>query len=253
MKYTFISYKLYCTFETMQFNESLHLSVDCVLFGYDDNGLKVLLINQKEDTYAHGNQQPMSQLPGDLILIEEGLDAAAERVLFELTQVNGVYLKQFHAYGDPNRVSGHKDRTWLRSVRSMPEQRVVTVGYLGLVSLHDHDPRPASFAGGVRWVDVDEVGPLAFDHNDILDGAIEALQNQLESHHISFELLPKKFTLSQLQALYETVLHKKLDKRNFRKNIKKMSHVVPLDEKQQGVMHKPAQLFSFNPDQIEHE
>ncbi|MAI22760.1 MAG: NUDIX hydrolase [Flavobacteriales bacterium] len=234
-------------------NESLHLSVDCALFGYDDQGLKVLLINQKEDTYTHESGQPMSQLPGDLILIEEGLHEAAERVLFELTQVKGVYLKQFHAYGDPNRVKDHKDRAWLRSVRTMPDQRVVTVGYLGLVSLHDYNPQPASFAGGVSWVDINEVGPLAFDHNSILNGAIEALQNQLESHHISFELLPKKFTLSQLQALYETVLHKKFDKRNFRKNVKKMSHVVPLDEKQQGVMHKPAQLFSFNPDQIENE
>jgi 8-oxo-dGTP diphosphatase len=235
----------------MQPNESLHLSVDCVLFGYDDDGLKVLLINQKEDTYAHAQGRPMSQLPGDLILIDEGLEAAAERVLFELTQVNGVYLKQFHAYGDPERVKDHKDRTWLRSVRTLPDQRVITVGYFGLVSLHDHSPQPASFAGGVSWVDVNEVGPLAFDHNSILNGAIEALQTQLETHHISFELLPKKFTLSQLQDLYETVLDKKFDKRNFRKNVKKMSHVVPLDEKQQGVMHKPAQLFSFNPDQIE--
>ena len=213
----------------------------------------MLLINQKADTYAHEKGQPMSQLPGDLILIEEGLDEAAERVLYELTQVHGVYLKQFYAYGDPNRVKDHKDRAWLRSVRTLPDQRVVTVGYLGLVSLHDYDPQPASFAGGVSWVDVNEVGPLAFDHNSILSGAIEALQTQLESHHISFELLPKKFTLSQLQALYETVLDKKFDKRNFRKNVKKMSHVVPLDEKQQGVMHKPAQLFSFNPDQIEHD
>ena len=107
----------------MEPNESLHLSVDCVLFGYDDDGLKVLLINQKEDTYAHAQGRPMSQLPGDLILIDEGLEAAAERVLFELTQVNGVYLKQFHAYGDPDRVKDHKDRAWLRSVRTMPDQR----------------------------------------------------------------------------------------------------------------------------------
>lgn len=81
--------------------------------------------------------------------------------------------------------------------------------------------------------------------------AIDALQSQLESQHISFELLPKKFTISQLQSLYEVVLEKKFDKRNFRKNVKKMSHVVPLDEKQQGVMHKPAQLFSFNRDELE--
>ncbi|MDA0912860.1 MAG: NUDIX hydrolase [Bacteroidetes bacterium] len=232
-------------------NETLHLSVDCVVFGYDDSGLKVLLINQKEANNEEVGQNPMSQLPGDLILIDEGLEAAAERVLFELTQLKGVYLKQFHAYGDPNRVKQLKDRAWLRSVRTQPEQRVITVGYFGLVSLQDHDPQPASFAGGVEWIDLQNVGPLAFDHNEILDGAMDALQNQLESHHISFELLPKKFTLSQLQSLYEVVLEKKFDKRNFRKNVKRMSHVVPLDEKQQGVMHKPAQLFSFNPDHLD--
>ena len=232
-------------------NETLHLSVDCVVFGYDDSGLKVLLINQKEANNEEVGQNSMSQLPGDLILIDEGLEAAAERVLFELTQLKGVYLKQFHAYGDPNRVKQLKDRAWLRSVRTQPEQRVITVGYFGLVSLQDHDPKPASFAGGVEWIDLQNVGPLAFDHNEILDGAMDALQNQLESHHISFELLPKKFTLSQLQSLYEVVLEKKFDKRNFRKNVKRMSHVVPLDEKQQGVMHKPAQLFSFNPDHLD--
>lgn len=242
---------LYCTFDTMQQNETLHLSVDCVLFGYDDAGLKVLLINQKRTEPADSNVKPMSQLPGDLILLDEGLDEAAARVLYELTQLNGVYLKQFHAFGDPNRVKDLKDRAWLRSVRTQPEQRVVTVGYFGLVSLHDFNPKPASFAGSADWIDLQDIGELAFDHNEILSRAIDALQSQLESQHISFELLPKKFTISQLQSLYEVVLEKKFDKRNFRKNVKKMSHVVPLDEKQQGVMHKPAQLFSFNRDELE--
>jgi len=235
----------------MQQNETLHLSVDCVLFGYDDAGLKVLLINQKRTEPADSNVKPMSQLPGDLILLDEGLDEAAARVLYELTQLNGVYLKQFHAFGDPNRVKDLKDRAWLRSVRTQPEQRVVTVGYFGLVSLHDFNPKPASFAGSADWIDLQDIGELAFDHNEILSRAIDALQSQLESQHISFELLPKKFTISQLQSLYEVVLEKKFDKRNFRKNVKKMSHVVPLDEKQQGVMHKPAQLFSFNRDELQ--
>ena len=230
----------------MSATQSLHLSVDCVVFGYNDSGLKVLLINQK-DLSPSPEATPRSQLPGDLILMNEGLDQAAQRVLFELTQLEGVYLKQFKAFGDPNRVKDLKDRAWLQSVRNLPDQRVVTVGYYGLVSLQDYEPRPSSFAGGVQWSELNEVGPLAFDHNSILDEAFETLQEQLESQHISFELLPKKFTLTQLQALYEIVLNKKLDKRNFRKNVKKMSHVVPLDEKQTGVMHKPAQLFSYEP------
>lgn len=230
----------------MSFPLSLHLSVDCVVFGYDDDGLKVLLINQKTSAKDDVNQ-PMSQLPGDLILLDEGLDQAAQRVLHELTQIRGVFLKQFMAFGDPNRVKDLKDRAWLQSVRNLPDQRVVTVGYYGLVSLQDFDPRPASFAGGVNWVELADVGALAFDHNLILAQAFGTLKEQLESQHISFELLPKKFTLTQLQALYEIVLDKKLDKRNFRKNVKKMTHVVPLDEKQTGVMHKPAQLFSYEP------
>jgi len=232
-------------------HDALHISVDCVIFGYDDNGLKVLLINQQLPNNGLGldiKSQP--QLPGDLILINEGLLEAAKRVLLELTQLNGIYLKQFHAFGDPTRVQDAKDRAWLQSLRTLPDQRVITVAYFGLVSLQDFSPKPASFAGSVHWVDLNDIPALAFDHNEILSSGFEALREQLESHHISFELLPKKFTLSQLQALYELVLDKKFDKRNFRKNVKRMPHVVPLNEKQKGVMHKPAQLFSFNPNEI---
>jgi 8-oxo-dGTP diphosphatase len=232
-------------------SNALHISVDCVIFGYDDDGLKVLLIDQQlpyDGSSADIQTQP--QLPGDLILINEGLLQAAKRVLFELTQLNGIYLKQFHAFGDPSRVNDAKDLAWLQSLRTHPEQRVITVAYFGLVSLQDHTPKPSSFAGSVNWVDLNDIPPLAFDHNEILSTGFDALREQLESHHISFELLPKKFTLSQLQALYELVLDKKFDKRNFRKNVKRMSHVIPLNEKQQGVMHKPAQLFSFNPNEI---
>ncbi len=231
---------------------NLQVSVDCVIFGYDDEGLKVLLIEQRDPT-KEGDALTSIQtaLPGDLILQDESLDDAAQRVLYELTRLEGVYMKQFHAFGDPNRVRQPKDQSWLQSFRNQPEARVLTVAYYGLVSLHDFTPEPASFAGSTKWVDVGEISDLAFDHNAIVTCAIDTLREQLESHYISFELLPKKFTLSQLQTLHEIVLDKKFDKRNFRKNVKRMSHVVPLDEKQTGVLHKPAQLFSFSPDSIE--
>lgn len=231
----------------------LQVSVDCVIFGYDDDGLKVLLIEQRAPESAEPSRSMSIQhaLPGDLILQDESLDDAAQRVLFELTRLEGIYMKQFHAFGDPHRVREPKDQVWLQSFRVEPEARVLTVAYYGLVSLHEHTPEPASFAGGTKWVDVGEIPDLAFDHNDIVNGAFDTLREQLESHYISFELLPKKFTLSQLQTLHEVVLNKKFDKRNFRKNVKRMSHVVPLDEKQTGVLHKPAQLFSFSPDSIE--
>lgn len=231
---------------------NLHVSVDCVIFGYDDDGLKLLLIEQRDPAQQQDALTSIQHaLPGDLILQDESLDDAAQRVLFELTRLEGIFMKQFHTFGDPNRVRQPKDQSWLRSFRNQPEARVLTVAYYGLVSLHEFSPEPASFAGSAKWVDVSEIPDLAFDHNAIVATAFETLREQLESHFISFELLPKKFTLSQLQTLHEIVLDKKLDKRNFRKNVKRMSHVVPLDEKQTGVLHKPAQLFSFAPDSIE--
>lgn len=231
---------------------NLQVSVDCVIFGYDDDGLKVLLIQQRDPSKTDIALTSIQHaLPGDLILQDESLDHAAERVLFELTRLQGVFMKQFHAFGDPDRVRAPKDQSWLQSFRNQPEARVLTVAYYGLVSLHEFTPEPASFAGSALWTDVSDLPDLAFDHNEIVDCAFETLREQLESHYISFELLPKKFTLSQLQTLHEIVLDKKLDKRNFRKNVKRMSHVVPLDEKQKGVLHKPAQLFSFSPNSIE--
>lgn len=230
------------------------VSVDCVVFGYNDDGLKVLLIDQKRPEGALPSIQTLYKaLPGDLILEQESIEDAANRVLFELTRLRGIFLQQFHAFGDPCRVRDLKDQEWLRSFRTHPDRRVITVAYYGLVSLHEHTPEPASFAGKTDWADINQIPDLAFDHNDIVEEALKTLRNHLENQHISFELLPKKFTLSQLQVLHELVLDKKLDKRNFRKNVKKMSHVVALDEKQTGVLHKPAQLFSYAPDAISND
>jgi 8-oxo-dGTP diphosphatase len=111
--------------------------------------------------------------------------------------------------------------------------------------MDEFEPEAHSFAKRASWVKLEDVPSLAFDHNDILDRAVATMQEELMTKHIGFELLPEKFTLSQLQTLYELILDKKLDKRNFRKNIKKMDQVIPLDEKQTGVLHKPAQLFKF--------
>ena len=230
----------------------MDVSVDCALFGFDGEALKLLLIRQRTAEEGPLSEDELQMaLPGDFVHEQESLEAAASRVLHELTGLDNVYLKQFHAFGDPNRVKGLKDQQWLRTFREHPENRVMTVAYFGLVSLHDHIPRAASFAGHAEWTEVGSLPQLAFDHDDIADLALTTLREQLESKHIGFEMLPKKFTLRQLQMLHEIVLDKKLDKRNFRKNVKRMSHVVPLDEKQQGVMHKPAQLFSFNPDHLD--
>jgi 8-oxo-dGTP diphosphatase len=223
----------------------MDVSVDCVVFGFDDQKLKILLIEQKQPSDG-ATIKLQKALPGDLLKDDESLDDAARRVLHELTTLEGIYLKQFQAFGDPNRVRGLKDQEWLRSFRNHPERRVLTVGYYSLVKMDEFNPKAASFAGKAQWIDVYKVPLLAFDHNDIIDQALKMLRHELIADHIGFELLPDKFTLSQLQRLHEIILDKKLDKRNFRKNILKNDRVKALNEKQQGVLHKPAQLFKFN-------
>ena len=225
----------------------MDVSVDCALFGFDGEALKLLIIQQKTaDDGPLAEEELQMALPGDFVQDDESLNNAAGRVLEELTGLEDVYLKQFHAFGDPERVKGLKDQQWLRTFRENPENRVMTVAYFGLVSLHEHTPKPSSFAGDAKWTDVDDLPSLAFDHDDIASMALITLKEQLESKHIGFEMLPKKFTLRQLQSLHEIILDKKLDKRNFRKNVKRMEPVVPLNEKEEGVLHKPAQLFTFD-------
>jgi len=223
----------------------IDISVDCVVFGFDDKKLKVLLIEQKQPKTGPALTRLQNALPGDLVQDDESFDKAAQRVLKELTSLEGIYLKQFHAFGDPKRVKNLKDREWLRTFRAHPERRVITVGYYSLVNLYDYSPKASSFAGKTKWIDVYSIPELAFDHNNIVNHALETFRHELIADHIGFELLPDKFTLTQLQHLHEIILNKKLDKRNFRKVVLKMGSVTPLDEKLTGTPHKPAQLFKF--------
>lgn len=221
-----------------------NVSVDCVVFGFDFKNLNVLLIEQRVDDTLE--QELRLALPGDLVNQDEDLDSAANRVLNELTSIEDIYLKQFHAFGSPDRLVSEKDQFWLKNLREEPDARVITVAYFSLIKMDDVAPKPSSFAGNTLWVNADDIPDLAFDHNKILNKAIEVLRDGLETKQIGYELLPPKFTLSQLQRLYEVVLGIKLDKRNFRKKMKKTDFVVPLNEKQQGVLHKPAQLFKYS-------
>ena len=133
----------------------MDVSVDCALFGFDGESLKLLLIRQRTESAGELTEAALQMaLPGNLVDEDESLDAAAKRVLSELTQLEDVFLKQFHAFGNPDRVSDLKDQQWLRTFREEPQNRVMTVAYYGLVSLHDHTPSPASFAGDVHWTDV---------------------------------------------------------------------------------------------------
>ena len=202
------------------------LTVDCVVFGLDDAGLQVLLIER--DLEPHRGKWA---LPGGFVKMGEELDEAARRELEEETGLRGVFLEQLYTFGALGRD---------------PRTRVISVAYYSLVNIQDHHARAATDAADAAWVGVNGLGELAFDHGDILEKALDRLKGKLRYQPIGFELLPRKFTLTQLQKLYETVLETDLDKRNFRKKILSMNLLVGLNEVQQGVAHRAAQLYMFD-------
>jgi 8-oxo-dGTP diphosphatase len=210
-----------------------------------------MLIDRRKTDGETGMNGVEHALPGDLIYTDEDLDMAAMRVLKELTGLANIYLEQFGAFGDPDRLSGEEDQKWLNSLRAHPEARVVTVAYYSLVNMHDYEPVAASFASSAQWVPLDSVGILPFDHTKILTQALKRLNQQLRVKPVGFNLLPEKFTLAQLQRLYEVILNKDLDKRNFRRKILKIGMLRKLNEKQSGVAHKPASYYSFDIDKYE--
>ena len=224
----------------------INVSVDCVIFGFDneEKKLKVLLIKKKINPYDEKNRGKQIALPGDLIRLEEDIDESAKRVLFSLTKLKNVFLRQFKTFGDPKRVQSSKDQEWLKNFRKEPNERVITVGYVSLVRMEDYIPLPSYFADEVQWVDIRDVPLLAFDHNDIVESGLLFLRNEL-NHELTSALLPRKFTLSQLQELHEIVLDQKLDKRNFRKQVITKGQIKETKEKQKGVSHKPARLYCF--------
>jgi 8-oxo-dGTP diphosphatase len=206
-------------------------TVDNVIFGFDEGDLKVLLIKRGEEPYAG-----MWALPGYFVYPDEDLDAAATRVLEELTGLRNVYLEQVKTFGQVDRHAFG---------------RVITVAYFSLVKISDFNLQPASIALKARWHSVAKAGKLAFDHNEILKACFDRLKWLVRSRPVGFELLPPKFTLTELQHLYEAILETELDKRNFRKKILSMDLLIDLGEVQEGVAHRPARLYRF--DQAKYE
>ena len=167
-----------------------NVSVDCVIFGFDKNKLNVLLIEQKD----LGQKTKQIALTGDLVLQDESLNSAASRVLNELTQLEGIPLHQFYAFGDPGRVKNVKDIAWLQSYRENPQARVITIGYFALIRMDEFEPEASSFAERVFWEDIHNIPDLAFDHNQILNIGLNYLRSSFENSQTGFELLPEKFT-----------------------------------------------------------
>lgn len=202
------------------------LTVDCVVFGVDEEDLKVLLIERDIEPF-----KGKWALPGGFVRINENLEDAALRELREETGLSQVFLEQLYSFGD---------------VERDPRGRVVTVAYYALVNLRDHKVQAATDARDAAWFSVAEVQGLAFDHDRIIEVAFDRIKGKVRYQPIGFELLPEKFTLSQLQHLYDTILETILDKRNFRRKVLKLGMLEALDEVEKDVAHRAARLYRFN-------
>lgn len=224
-----------------------NLSVDCVVFGFDYSRLNVLLTKRELVDEETGNIIFIDYtVQGHHVLEGENLNEAACRVLKDKTGLENIYLEQFYTFGDTDRMLGERDQLWTKKSYPMVASHVITVGYYSLVDSLQVNPDQQHQQ--TMWFPVDELPELGFDHEKIIKKALSCLHVKLSREPVGFELLPEKFTLSQLQNLYEAVLGIKMDRRNFRKKVAQMKYVIPLDEKQTGVAHKPAQVFIFSKD-----
>ena len=222
-----------------------HISVDCVVFGFSPNGIKVLLVKRELDKL---NESPTPsydlKLPGSLVYNDELLDDAASRVLKELTGIENVFLERFEVLDSLDRMKNQKDKEWLESTTGLTIDRVISVAYFGLVNLADSELNGLSERS--KWVTLESANQLPFDHSKIIQRARELLLHRAGTEPIAFDLLPEKFTIFQLQQVLEVFNGSGIDSRNFRKKLKTLDFIVPLAEKQTNVAHKPAQLYKFD-------
>ena len=202
------------------------LATDCVVFGFDGSALNVLLVKRGIEPYIN-----VYAFPGGFVHIDETVDECARRELYEETGVKDVYMEQLYTFGD---------------IYRDPRGRVVTVAYYALVRSTDYFPHGGTDASQAGWFKINELPPLAFDHKKILETAKQRIQNQIRYRPIGFELLDQKFTMTQLQTLYEAVLERKFDRRNFSSKILKTGVLDILDEKVQNVAYRAPRLMSFN-------
>lgn len=224
-----------------------NMSVDCVVFGFDFERLNVLLEERKlKDPDSDGFLINDYTITGYHVHEGEDLEQAAITTLQNKTGIRDIYLEQFYTFGEVDRIAKPKDKLWIDHLKLGISERVFSVGYFSLVDSRAVKPTPEHDTA--HWFPVDELPPLAFDHARIIDKARQSLLAKVRVEPIIFELLPEKFTISQLQKAFECILGITLDRRNFRKKVMQMKYVIPLDEKQKGVAHKPAQVFIFSKD-----
>ena len=202
-----------------------HVAVDCIIFGFDAGLLKVLLQKRPFEP-----RQGEWSLMGGFVKRDEDVDEAAKRVLFQLTGLHDIYMQQVGAFGSVNRDSG---------------DRVVSVAYFALVEVSDVNDE-LTHQNSAYWESINEMPPLLFDHREMVERALNCLRALLHSQPVGFRLLPPLFTLSQLQQLYEAILGKQLDKRNFRKRINEMNYIEKTDLIDKLSSKRGAALFQFN-------
>lgn len=220
------------------------VSLDCVIFGFHDNELKVLLLKSRAND--------LWSLPGGFVFKEEDIEDAAIRVLKERTGINDIFLQQFHVFGSPNRSDWnvHQKSFKKEGIEIGPDhwlsKRFITVGYYALVEFAHVTPSPDTSAEACRWWDLNDIDELFMDHKQILNKALETLRLQLNHLPIGYNLLPQKFTMPELQKLYETILNKTLDRRNFQRRMTGFGILKRLKETRKGGAHRAPYLYSFD-------
>lgn len=220
-----------------------NVSIDCVIFGFHDNQLKILLLKYKNTEYY--------ALPGGFINIEEDLSDAALRVLDERTGLRDIYLEQFHVFGKNNRRydETHNQIMAGNGIIIKPNHflmnRFISIGYYALIDLSKAAPKPDELSDTCDWYDLYKIPSLIFDHNEILQKALETLRLALDEKLVGFNLLPETFTINEIQRLYETVLNEKLVRSNFQRKILSLGILERIEKKMTGAANKAPYLYKF--------
>ncbi len=225
----------------MQFIRT-YVSVDCIIFGFDGEQLNILLVQRNADVQ---NGRDL-KLPGSLIYQEEDADLAAHRVLYELTGIRKMTLKQFKSFTSPLRTANPEDVVWLEYAYNNKIDRLITISYLSLSRINRKFNIVSKYKT-VEWCPVDDLPDMPFDHNQIVEESLKEIRRWVEyDQTVFFELLPSKFTASELRNLYEAIHRKTYDVRNFHKKMAGMEYLVPLNEMQKSVPHRAARFYKFD-------
>ena len=230
--------KDYCA--TAHENYLPHISIDCVVFGFHEGEMKVLVLKVKNEDAWY--------LPGGFMLKREPIEMAASRILKERTGLDKIFLQQFHVFGDPERSKEHFDmyKDMLPAKENWFTNRFLTIGYYALVDFVETNPTPDQLSALCTWRGLDDLPDFKLDHALILKTALDTLRLQLNYQPIGYNLMPREFTMPELQKLYETILDKKLDRRNFQRRMLGFGILKRSDQPRKGGAHKAPYLYSFD-------